>query len=130
VRNVRLSREGSGCRVTDPPAQEVHLEGDGTLECQDARRPGGRNGIVLAGRYVVAGAGADRVGLTAELCDALESTRERRSGHVPGRVFCDLTVMLADGGRCVSDLQALAGQSQTPQSAQPRAGASVPRGST
>jgi Transposase DDE domain group 1 len=53
---------------------------------------------------------ADRVGLTAGLCDALEGTRERRSGHVPGRVLCDLAVMLADGGRCVSDLAALAGQ--------------------
>jgi len=54
---------------------------------------------------------ADRVGLTAGLCDVLEGTRERRSGHEPGRVFCDLAVMLADGGRCVSDLAALAGQS-------------------
>jgi hypothetical protein len=54
---------------------------------------------------------ADRVGLTGGLCDVLESTRQRRSGHEPGRVFCDLAVMLADGGRCVSDLAALAGQS-------------------
>jgi hypothetical protein len=54
---------------------------------------------------------ADRVGLTGGLCDALEGTRERRGGHQPGRVFCDLAVMLADGGRCVSDLAALAGQS-------------------
>lgn len=53
---------------------------------------------------------ADRVGSTAGLCDALEGTRERRGGHEPGRVFCDLAVMLADGGRCVSDLGALAGQ--------------------
>jgi DDE family transposase len=53
---------------------------------------------------------ADRVGLTGGLCDALAGTRERRSGHEPGRVFCDLAVMLADGGRCVSDLAALAGQ--------------------
>jgi hypothetical protein len=53
---------------------------------------------------------ADRVGLTEGLCDALEGTRERRGGHEPGRVFCDLAVMLADGGRCVSDLAALAGQ--------------------
>lgn len=53
---------------------------------------------------------ADRVGLTGGLCDALEATRERRGGHAPGRVFCDLAVMLADGGRCVSDLGALAGQ--------------------
>jgi len=54
---------------------------------------------------------ADRVGLTDGLRDALEGTRERRSAHDPGRVFCDLAVMLADGGRCVSDLQAIAGQS-------------------
>jgi Transposase DDE domain group 1 len=54
---------------------------------------------------------ADRVGLTAGLCDALRGTRERRGGHEPGRVFCDLAVMLADGGRCVSDLAALVGQS-------------------
>jgi Transposase DDE domain group 1 len=53
---------------------------------------------------------ADRVGLTDGLCEALQGTRERRGGHEPGRVFCDLAVMLADGGRCVSDLQAIAGQ--------------------
>jgi hypothetical protein len=53
---------------------------------------------------------ADRVGLTSGLCDALEGTRERRGGHDPGGVFCDLAVMIADGGRCVSDLAALAGQ--------------------
>lgn len=53
---------------------------------------------------------ADRVGLTEGLCGALADTRERRGGHDPGRVFCDLAVMLADGGRCVSDVAALAGQ--------------------
>jgi Transposase DDE domain group 1 len=53
---------------------------------------------------------ADRVGLTGGLSDALDRTRERRSARDPGRVFCDLAVMLADGGRCVSDLAALAGQ--------------------
>jgi len=37
-------------------------------------------------------------------------TRERRSAHDPGRVFCDLAVMLADGGRCVSDLVAIGSQ--------------------
>jgi hypothetical protein len=54
---------------------------------------------------------ADRVGLTGGLCNALVATRQRRAGHEPGRVFCDLAVMLGDGGRCVSDLAALAGQS-------------------
>jgi hypothetical protein len=44
---------------------------------------------------------ATRLGLTDGLCAALEGTRERRSAHAPGRVFCDLAVMLADGGRCV-----------------------------
>ena len=53
---------------------------------------------------------AARLGLTDGLSDALASTRERRSGHDPGRVFGDLAVMLADGGRCISDLAALAGQ--------------------
>ena len=54
---------------------------------------------------------AQRLGLTDGLCAALQSTRERRSSHDPGRVLCDLAVMAADGGRCVSDLAALAGQS-------------------
>src|SRR3954452_12557820 len=45
---------------------------------------------------------AERLGLTDALGWALAETRERRSAHYPGRVFCDLAVMLADGGRCVS----------------------------
>jgi Transposase DDE domain group 1 len=53
---------------------------------------------------------AQRLGLTDGLSGALAGTRERRSGHDPGRVLCDLAVMAADGGRCVSDLAALAGQ--------------------
>jgi Transposase DDE domain group 1 len=53
---------------------------------------------------------ADRVGLTDGFVDALAHTRLRRAGHEPGRVACDLAVMLADGGRCVSDLAALGGQ--------------------
>ena len=54
---------------------------------------------------------ADRLGLTDALGRARAATRERRSAHDPGRVFCDLAVMLADGGRCVSDLVALGSQS-------------------
>src|SRR4051812_31817129 len=53
---------------------------------------------------------ADRLGLTDALGWSLAETRQRRSAHDPGRVLCDLAVMLADGGRCVSDLVALASQ--------------------
>jgi Transposase DDE domain group 1 len=53
---------------------------------------------------------ADRVGLTEGLSDALAGTRERRSAHDPGRVIRDVAVMLADGGDCVTDLDAYRGQ--------------------
>lgn len=53
---------------------------------------------------------ADRLGLRGALCAALADMRERASRHEPGDVFCDLAVMAADGGRCVSDLVALSSQ--------------------
>ena len=53
---------------------------------------------------------ADTVGLTAALSGALVGTRERRSAHDPGRVLRDVAVMLADGGDCVTDLDAYRGQ--------------------
>jgi Transposase DDE domain group 1 len=53
---------------------------------------------------------ADRVGLSEALSDALAGTRERRSAHDPGRVLRDVAVMLADGGDCVTDLDAYRGQ--------------------
>ena len=53
---------------------------------------------------------ADRVGLTAALSEALASTRERRSAHDPGRVLRDVAVVLADGGDCVTDIDAYRGQ--------------------
>jgi hypothetical protein len=53
---------------------------------------------------------ADRVGLTAALSHALAGTRERRSAHDPGRVLRDVAVMLADGGDCVTDMDAYRGQ--------------------
>jgi DNA-binding IclR family transcriptional regulator len=46
---------------------------------------------------------AARLGTTGGLSGALAGTRERRSDHDPRRLFCDLAVVLADGGRCVSD---------------------------
>jgi len=53
---------------------------------------------------------ADRSGLTRALSDALAGTRERRSAHDPGRVLRDVAVMLADGGDCVTDMDAYRGQ--------------------
>jgi hypothetical protein len=53
---------------------------------------------------------ADRVGLTAALSDVLAGTRERGSAHDPGRVLRDVAVMLADGGDCVTDVDADRGQ--------------------
>jgi hypothetical protein len=53
---------------------------------------------------------ADRVGLTGALSEALAASRERRSAHDPGRVVRDVAVMLADGGDCVTDIDAYRGQ--------------------
>ena len=53
---------------------------------------------------------ADRVGLTAALSEALAGSRKRRSAHDPGRVLRDVAVMLADGGDCVTDIDAYRGQ--------------------
>ena len=53
---------------------------------------------------------ADRLGLTDGLGVAMAPTRERRSAHDPGRVLCDVAVMLASGGDCLSDLGALRDQ--------------------
>jgi hypothetical protein len=47
---------------------------------------------------------ADKLGLTSALSLRLAGLKQRRRGHDPGRVICDLAVMLADGGECVSDL--------------------------
>jgi hypothetical protein len=62
-----------------------------------------------AGTVLLAGF-CQRIGLSDLLCAALAPTRERASVHAPGRVLAGLAVMIADGGRCVSDLVVLAGQ--------------------
>jgi len=41
---------------------------------------------------------ADATGLTDAYSTALRSLRPRGTGHDPGRIATDLTVMLADGG--------------------------------
>ncbi len=53
---------------------------------------------------------ADRLGLTLTFSRAMASTVERRSDHDRGRVLTHLAVMLAAGGRCVSDLRVLRDQ--------------------
>ena len=53
---------------------------------------------------------ADKLGLTRGLSGAMASTRTRRSAHDPGAVLRDLTVMLADGGDCLSDIAVLRDQ--------------------
>ena len=50
---------------------------------------------------------AEKVGLTTALSLRLAAIKQRRRGHDPGRVICDLAVMLTDGGECVSDLGAV-----------------------
>ena len=62
-----------------------------------------------AGTVLLAGF-CQRIGLSDLLSAALAPTRERVSVHAPGRVLAGLAVMIADGGRCVSDLVVLAGQ--------------------
>jgi Transposase DDE domain group 1 len=73
--------------------------------------------VVADGEGLVSHAGAallaelaDRLGLTAALSRALTGMRERRGRHDPGRVVCDLAVMLADGGDCLADLRAVRDQ--------------------
>jgi hypothetical protein len=53
---------------------------------------------------------AARLGLERELSRGLRQLFSRRPLHDPGRVVVDLATMLIDGGDCVSDLGALAGQ--------------------
>jgi Transposase DDE domain group 1 len=74
-------------------------------------------GVTADGAGLVSHAGVallveltDRAGLTAALSEALAGTRERRSAHDPGRVLRDVAVMLADGGDCVTDIDAYRGQ--------------------
>jgi Transposase DDE domain group 1 len=87
----------------------LKVMGRSTIQTVDVRA----DGVGLSSRAGTAllALVAQRLGLTDGLCAALAGARERRSAHEPGQVLCDLAVMAADGGRCVSDLAALAGQS-------------------
>ncbi len=62
-----------------------------------------------AGSALLAGI-ADKTGLTRAFSRELGGLRQRRGRHDPGRVIADLAVMLADGGDCLADLQAMRDQ--------------------
>ncbi|MEV0530631.1 transposase [Kitasatospora sp. NPDC050463] len=53
---------------------------------------------------------ADATTLTSAFSDALHRLRPRGTGHDPGRVAVELTVMLADGGEAIRDLAVLRDQ--------------------
>jgi len=67
-------------------------------------------GVVSHAGTVLLAELADRIGLTAALSEAIDSLRERRAGHDPGRVLVDVAVAIADGAVTISDVQALADQ--------------------
>jgi hypothetical protein len=50
---------------------------------------------------------ADKTGLTGLLSEKLSPWRKPGAVHDPGKIVCDLAVMLALGGDCVSDLALL-----------------------
>jgi hypothetical protein len=62
-----------------------------------------------AGGALLAGV-AEKTGLRRALSVGLGGVRQRRGRHDPGRVIADLAVMLADGGDCLADLQAVRDQ--------------------
>jgi Transposase DDE domain group 1 len=82
---------------------------------------GARPKIIVGadGRGVVGHAGARMLadvaqvtGLTGAFSDALAGLRQRRGTHDPGRVAVDLAVMIADGGKAISDLAVLRDQAE------------------
>ena len=53
---------------------------------------------------------AERVGLSQGYSTAVPWTGERAPGHDRGRLFAQVAVMLASGGRCVADMAVLRNQ--------------------
>lgn len=101
---MRLSK---GCTPTqeDVILKVKHHTPLGSLRIEaDARGLVSRSGTALASEL------AAKLGVSAALSEALEHLHRRRPTHDPGRVLCDLAVMLIDGGECVADLGALADQ--------------------
>jgi len=71
--------------------------------------PDGDGLVSHAGSALLAGV-AGKTGLTRALSRVLGVVRQRRGHHDPGQVITDLAVMLADGGDCLADLQAVRDQ--------------------
>jgi hypothetical protein len=74
---VKEGQGGLRLPASNPPAQEIHLEGDGTFNGPDSRCEG--DGIDLSSRAGTAlpALVAGRLGLTDGLCAALSGTPER-----------------------------------------------------
>ncbi len=83
---MRVKRDGRDVKV------EVRADGQGLVS--------------HAGAALIAET-ADRLGLISALDRALGGLFERTPTHSPGRVVCDLAVMLADGGDALCDLGAV-----------------------
>jgi hypothetical protein len=73
--------------------------------------------VTTGGRGVVNHAGArllcdlaEATGLAGGLSLVMAGTKQRRRGHDRGEVLVDLAVMLADGGKAISDLSTLRNQ--------------------
>jgi hypothetical protein len=108
--NVRLSRENAVVETCNPLLRRPTLpvKGRSSIEKVEVRADG--TGMTSRAGTSLLAMCARKLGLTDALAGALGHLRERRSAHRPGEVICELAVMLADGGKCVSDLAALAGQ--------------------
>jgi hypothetical protein len=94
-------------KVANPELLEVTLRvmRDGRSVTVEVTSDGA--GLVSHAGSALLGQVADTVGLTRALSTGLGAIKQRRRGHDPGRVICDLAVMLADGGECVADLGAV-----------------------
>jgi hypothetical protein len=79
------------------PIAAVHVTGDG-------KGVTGQAGTYLLGRI------AERFGIAGGLSTAMAGSTERASAHDRGTVLTQLAMMIAAGGRCVSDLRTLRDQ--------------------
>jgi hypothetical protein len=110
-RKVLLSWEDEGVEAFLPMSPRSTFEVDVTGWSRDlAVEVGGRGVINHAGAAAVRLI-ADRTGLTAGLSAAL-ARRGFTPVHDRGRVFADTAVLIADGGRVMSDMATLRDQAE------------------